>query len=495
MRVCNKCKVEKPLSEYGKDKNGLDGYTYLCKECRRAANKAWRAANKDKVKEINLRSKDRRKNYYNSGKGVESSRRAHLKRKFNMTLEEYNVMSEAQDHKCYICGKSEMNNKNKVLCVDHNHETGAVRGLLCGLCNTGLGNFLDNKERLIKAIKYLEIMSTTPWEKDEKNWKNTPQFTDMNITSASEKQYNNTAGPATTSALITDEIGHLPRLYKFPTSKLVYEVKKYPDGSQYVIVGVGNELTFKLNNYSDLWTLNQINDVLLRHNRTCVLTIPNLIDAQADKRFNLYESSGLRLVCDFLNNLEAFTEIYIFHPHNPEAVEGLMPYKVNIIDNYEFIKEVLTKIPVGVEDIGKDNHLILMSSDAGGFKPLMKLADKLKWKGETYSASKSRKYEYGHSRLIQEIGRQDFEGKDILIIDDICVYGGTFKGLAKMLRERNCGKLFLAVSHMTVQNLGDDAVTNYFDKVYTTNSKFDRYWDNTDRSFSIRKNLEIIELF
>lgn len=156
MRVCNKCKVEKDLSEYGKDKNGLDGYTYLCKECRRAANKAWRAVNKDKVKQMNAKNQDKRKLYYLTSKGVESSRRVHLKRKFNMTLEEYNVMSEAQNHKCYICGKPEMNNKNKVLCVDHDHRTGAIRGLLCGLCNKGLGCFLDNQKLLNQAIKYLQ---------------------------------------------------------------------------------------------------------------------------------------------------------------------------------------------------------------------------------------------------------------------------------------------------------------------------------------------------
>ena len=61
--------------------------------------------------------------------------------------------------------------------------------------------------------------------------------------------------------------------------------------------------------------------------------------------------------------------------------------------------------------------------------------------------------------------------------------------------KRNCGKIYLAVSHITIQNLGNDAITNYFDMVYTTNSKFSRYWDNTDRSFSVKNNLEIITLF
>lgn len=117
-----------------------------------------------------------------------------------------------------------------------------------------------------------------------------------------------------------------------------------------------------------------------------------------------------------------------------------------------------------------------MSSDAGGLKPLMKLCDKIIWKGETASASKARSYEDGKTTLHQIVPIRDFYGKDILIVDDISIYGGTFKGLSKILKERNCGKLYLAVSHMTVQDLGEDPVTNYFDQVFTTNSKYDNYF-------------------
>jgi hypothetical protein len=60
------------------------------------------------------------------------------------------------------------------------------------------------------------------------------------------------------------------------------------------------------------------------------------------------------------------------------------------------------------------------------------------------------------------------------------------------LRESNCGKLYLAVSHMTVQNLGEDPVVSYFDKVFTTNSKFNTYHGNDLLEF---EDLEIIKLF
>ena len=258
-------------------------------------------------------------------------------------------------------------------------------------------------------------------------------------------------------------------------NKMEYTVESYPDGSKYVdIIKFSSTLVFRLNSYEDLWILNQIHDIVKHQGRIINVIIPNLLDAQADRRFNDNQPHGLKLVCNFLNEMKNFF-YKIYHPHNPEVVEALLD-RVEIIDNHDFIYEVLSELKSNYYDFNAYNmedNLILMSSDAGGFKPLMKLCDKLEWAGETSSASKSRKYVNGKSELTQVLDRDDFKGKDILIIDDICVYGGTFKGLSKMLKKRNCGRLFLAVSHMTVLELGEDSVGNYFDSVFTTNSKFE----------------------
>ncbi len=278
------------------------------------------------------------------------------------------------------------------------------------------------------------------------------------------------------------------------------KINKYPDGSSYVTIpekweNTYQKLVFKINTYEDVIHLLQLCDVLTYNNIITEITIPCLLDAQADKRFNNNESSGLKVLLNLLKDTEDNIYFKIFHPHNPEVVEAIIP-NVNIIDNSEFIKNVLYDIEIDITvNKGNDfypNNLILMSADAGGFKPLIKLCNKIGWKGETYSASKAREFHMGETILVQKIDKQNFDGKDILIVDDICVYGSTFKNLAKMLRERNCGKLYLAVSHMTVQNLGEDLVTNYFDKVFTTNSKFDKYWDMTEKQ---PNNLEIIKMF
>jgi ribose-phosphate pyrophosphokinase len=281
-------------------------------------------------------------------------------------------------------------------------------------------------------------------------------------------------------------------------------INKYPDGSSYVNgIGIGlHNSSFKVNSYEDLWHLNQAVDAYYNYFKTRpTITIPCLIDAQADRRFNYDESSGLNLVCTFLNKMQA--NFKIFHPHNPEVLEALID-NIEIIDNSEFINHVIyneiypsfdkeTKKEFYKNNEDLENNLILMSSDAGGFKPLMKLCDEINWKGETFSASKAR---MKNGTIFQQIDCSDFDGKDILIIDDISVYGGTFKGLAKLLRERNCGKLYLAVSHMTVRNLGNDPVTNYFDKVFTTNSKYDEYYIASNKGEQTNpKNLEIVKLF
>lgn len=92
--------------------------------------KQWRKKNPDKAKNIELR-----KNY-------------------GITLEDYNRMYEEHNGCCAICGRHS-DEEHFALAVDHNHNTNAVRGLLCGYCNRALGGFQDSVDILSKAIDYL----------------------------------------------------------------------------------------------------------------------------------------------------------------------------------------------------------------------------------------------------------------------------------------------------------------------------------------------------
>jgi DNA-directed RNA polymerase subunit RPC12/RpoP len=82
------------------------------------------------------------------------NKRANLRRYYGIEWEEYQALLAAQNHRCYICGTKGGKGAGG-LGVDHNHETGQVRKILCAKCNTGLGAFKDQIELLEAAIAYL----------------------------------------------------------------------------------------------------------------------------------------------------------------------------------------------------------------------------------------------------------------------------------------------------------------------------------------------------
>ena len=116
--------------------------------------KQWRLKNPERAKEIKDKSVARAKE-----KDPHIIRRRNLKNDFGLTLEQYDEMHKSQNGLCLICGNPETTmQRGKIipLSVDHDHTTGAVRGLLCRSCNTGLGAFNDDADRIQVAIQYLE---------------------------------------------------------------------------------------------------------------------------------------------------------------------------------------------------------------------------------------------------------------------------------------------------------------------------------------------------
>lgn len=81
------------------------------------------------------------------------ARKHYLKKKYGITLEEFDALLEAQGGVCAICDGGPRPWPNLV--VDHDHSTGRIRGLLCHPCNAGLGQFNDNPERLARALEYM----------------------------------------------------------------------------------------------------------------------------------------------------------------------------------------------------------------------------------------------------------------------------------------------------------------------------------------------------
>jgi hypothetical protein len=147
----------------------------ISKEARRQYMKEYRLKNLDKWKRTpEQRAKyneNRRKKYADDKvyqeeqkaktrdwqKNNPDKRKAQRIKKFGLTLEEFNTLLEAQGHKCAICGYSDMGDPNFFPVVDHCHETGYVRNLLCMNCNMAIGKFKDDPELLRKAAEYVEV--------------------------------------------------------------------------------------------------------------------------------------------------------------------------------------------------------------------------------------------------------------------------------------------------------------------------------------------------
>ena len=94
-------------------------------------------------------------------KNPNAHRESHLQRKYGISVADYEAMLQAQDGVCAICQGAEhrftirKGDAPNRLCVDHDHETGEARGLLCADCNVGLGAFADDQVALFRAIQYL----------------------------------------------------------------------------------------------------------------------------------------------------------------------------------------------------------------------------------------------------------------------------------------------------------------------------------------------------
>lgn len=148
-KICPKCKIEKLHADYHKDSRKKIGIRSRCKACCKVETNNWREKNKS---------------HYNNyaamwrSKNPDRQHATEIKRHYKLSIEKYNELLTKQKMKCVICDRQhDPSLKRGRLYVDHNHETGAVRGLLCANCNKGLGCFNEDLISLEQAIAYLKF--------------------------------------------------------------------------------------------------------------------------------------------------------------------------------------------------------------------------------------------------------------------------------------------------------------------------------------------------
>jgi hypothetical protein len=141
-KKCTRCGITKPRTEFYKASGKREGQVKpRCKACDSELARKWFADNKERARE--------------------NKHRWTLENTYGITSEEYQRLLAEQRGVCAICHQDEPNEHGRTgtkfrLAVDHCHDTGRVRGLLCQKCNRAIGLLNDDADLLRKAIGYLE---------------------------------------------------------------------------------------------------------------------------------------------------------------------------------------------------------------------------------------------------------------------------------------------------------------------------------------------------
>jgi hypothetical protein len=160
---CSKCREDKPVTAFCKCSRAPDGLNWYCRSCdseikKRYYNspkgKAQKAGQYQKYREQIIARRKMQTWYRRRPEYLAYHRDRHLRTKYGLSLSDYNAMLESQGGGCSICGQKPAAGK-KSMPVDHCHQTGAVRGILCDPCNRALEGFQDSPTILRSAIAYL----------------------------------------------------------------------------------------------------------------------------------------------------------------------------------------------------------------------------------------------------------------------------------------------------------------------------------------------------
>lgn len=197
------------------------------------------------------------------------------------------------------------------------------------------------------------------------------------------------------------------------------------------------------------------NALNLRGVRNVKLFMPYTPYARQDRKCYEGESFSLLVFSQILNQA-AFEEVTVLDAHS-DVAPALIRNSENL-SNYPYVEEVIRLIG--------NPKLFLISPDAGANKKSNYLAQKLQL--PLVKCDKQRNTKDG-SLSGFEVFAEDLKGQDCLIVDDICDGGGTFVGLAKELKKKNAGKLYLFVTH-GIFSRGFSTLKENFEGIFSTDS-------------------------
>ena len=153
-KQCTACGWFKTLDDFPNDKSRPSGKFPQCKACNYGNVTKWRKDNPEKYRDLTSRT-NKKPRTLERKREWERQRKTTMKRLYGIDGDQYRQMLADQDFCCAIC-KRHKDESTRELAVDHDHDTGKVRGLLCLKCNVGLGSFGDDIGRMKAATAYLE---------------------------------------------------------------------------------------------------------------------------------------------------------------------------------------------------------------------------------------------------------------------------------------------------------------------------------------------------
>jgi ribose-phosphate pyrophosphokinase len=275
-------------------------------------------------------------------------------------------------------------------------------------------------------------------------------------------------------------------------SDIKYRIDKFPDGQQNIVIEPTPEklsldkLSEFFNNIpskkDDILIKSRLNNWLDLELITCAvaslrelgveeihLYTPYIMGARSDRKFEEGGNNYLRdVICPVINSLN-FKTVTCIDPHSDVLEACIKGFRKE--SNLDLVKWVFMNHPQNTKPV---EDFILVSPDAGASKKIYKLAEQIGYKGDIITCSKDRDIDGKLTMVNVPIAFDAFTSKkaDFIIIDDICDGGATFINIAKNLKNRVKGKIYLIVTH-SIFSKGFEELSRYFDGIYCTNSYSD----------------------
>ena len=243
----------------------------------------------------------------------------------------------------------------------------------------------------------------------------------------------------------------------------VVEINKFPDGTLLIKEALNKQAAvvyWSFENNEELVALVYLTKHLRDIGVKAIdLFMPYIPNARQDRVKTAEDVFTLKHFAWLINSLK-FDKVMVLDPHS--SVSEALIDRVEILSPKEIINDVL-------EMLAEENIDLMFYPDEGAMK---------RYSGMVYKpyafGIKEREWSTGKIKGLSVVsGDESIEGKNILIVDDICSRGGTFFHSAKKLKELGANKIFLYITHCENTILDGEVLTcGLIDKVYTTDSLF-----------------------